>query len=252
MDPPEDLLPIPFKQEMIDEIDNFVLESSEKFSNRSLLKYSSSSMFSTAIQDCIQLTIVNDSANVLTLKNGCVDETNSDNVSVEDRSNERLPMESQEKNICDWSSALEKLENERKEESARVSLEEQCNASLRGLFLNYFVKLLAGFEAFIFPEENDQMKSIKHYFDKSAFLNVQNKDWLPFYSSFLESQMFATYIETDFSLKSSNRNHIIFMEKIKRKKTIMFHKHSLELSIASFVDEPLSGIMEYCKSYFHI
>lgn len=230
---------------MIDEIDNFVLESSEKFSNRSLLKYSSSSMFSTAIQDCIQLTIINDNSSNLNARNGYVDETEFDSETVQDRLNDKLHRESQERKFCDWPSALQKLESERKEESARVLLEEQCNASLRGLFLNYFVKLLAGFEAFIFPEENDQMKDIGHYFDKSAFLNVQNKDWLPFYSSFLESQMFATYIESDFALKTFNRNHMIFMEKIK-----MFHKHSLELSIASFVDEPLSGIVEYRISFY--
>ncbi|RDD41175.1 DENN domain-containing protein 5A [Trichoplax sp. H2] len=238
VDLPEDLLPIPFKQEMIDEIENFVQESSEKFSNRSLLKYSSSSMFSIAIQDCIQLAVLNNNSADLGTKDRCIHAKDTDNVKMQNQSNVELLSGSQ-KRCCNWSSALEKLENERKEESVRVLLEEQCNASLRGLFLNYFVRLLAGFEAFIFQEESDQMKDTGCYFDKSAFLNVQNKDWLPFYSSFLESQMFASYIESEYALITCNRNHMIFMNKIK-----MFHKHSLELSIASFVDEPLSESFE--------
>ena len=75
------------------------------------------------------------------------------------------------------------------------------NNSIREIFLNYFMHILNTYESFIITPSQEEMdqwltnRETMQNFDKLAFLIDQPPSHLPFLSAFIESQMFATFID---------------------------------------------------------
>ncbi|KAM5299269.1 DENN domain-containing protein 5B isoform 2-T2 [Ctenodactylus gundi] len=76
----------------------------------------------------------------------------------------------------------------------------QLNVQLREVFANRFTQMFADYEAFVIQTAQDldswltnreQMQN----FDKASFLSDQPEPYLPFLSRFIETQMFATFID---------------------------------------------------------
>ncbi|MBN3312312.1 DEN5B protein, partial [Atractosteus spatula] len=76
----------------------------------------------------------------------------------------------------------------------------QLNVQVREVFANRFTQMFADYEAFVIPCAQDleswltgreQMQN----FDKASFLSDQPEPRLPFLSHFIETQMFATFID---------------------------------------------------------
>ncbi|XP_007502592.2 DENN domain-containing protein 5B isoform X2 [Monodelphis domestica] len=92
------------------------------------------------------------------------------------------------------------------EKSLKLQCEEaemrdyKLNVQLREVFANRFTQMFADYEAFVIQTAQDleswltnreQMQN----FDKASFLSDQPEPYLPFLSHFIETQMFATFVD---------------------------------------------------------
>ena len=76
----------------------------------------------------------------------------------------------------------------------------QFSSAIRDVFASYFVEHFANYENFIITSQQtyDQWQRNREQFqnfDKAAFLSDQPTQYWPFYSAFLESNMFSAFID---------------------------------------------------------
>ncbi|XP_069037983.1 DENN domain-containing protein 5A isoform X2 [Lepisosteus oculatus] len=105
--------------------------------------------------------------------------------------------------------SLEKLEV-RDEASSNKDLKVQCeeeelkmhqlNIRVREVFANRFTQMFADYEVFVIQPSQDKESWFSNReqmqnFDKASFLSDQPEPYLPFLSRFLETQMFASFID---------------------------------------------------------
>ncbi|XP_055250818.1 DENN domain-containing protein 5B [Moschus berezovskii] len=101
----------------------------------------------------------------------------------------------------DLSASLNEKEKDLKLQCEDAELKDyQLNVQLREVFANRFTQMFADYEAFVIQTAQDleswltnreQMQN----FDKASFLSDQPEPYLPFLSRFIETQMFATFID---------------------------------------------------------
>ncbi|KAM9266975.1 DENN domain-containing protein 5A isoform 3-T3 [Cariama cristata] len=105
--------------------------------------------------------------------------------------------------------SLEKLEV-REETSSKKDLKIQCdeeefkiyqlNIQIREVFANRFTQMFADYEVFVIQPSQDKEswftnREQMQNFDKASFLSDQPEPYLPFLSRFLETQMFASFVD---------------------------------------------------------
>lgn len=95
-------------------------------------------------------------------------------------------------------SCSKRIENLRSNEQYYNDL--YFNVEIRELFLNRFCQVFVDYEQFVILPNQNKSEWIKnreslHNFDKASFLSDQTAHYRPFFSQFLESQMFATLID---------------------------------------------------------
>ncbi|XP_014483407.1 PREDICTED: DENN domain-containing protein 5B isoform X6 [Dinoponera quadriceps] len=102
------------------------------------------------------------------------------------------------------------------------------NNAIREMFLNRFVQMFSSYEHFVIQPSQDKDEWINnrdsmHVFDKATFLSDQPTQHLPFLSRFLETQMFAslvdskvmsTWSELDFNIKVFDQRISLLKKKI--------------------------------------
>uniref|UniRef100_A0A665X0N0 DENN domain-containing protein 5B-like n=1 Tax=Echeneis naucrates TaxID=173247 RepID=A0A665X0N0_ECHNA len=76
----------------------------------------------------------------------------------------------------------------------------KLNVQLREVFASRFITMFADYEAFVIQSAPDletwlTNREQMHNFDKASFLSDQPEPYLPFLSHFIETQMFATFID---------------------------------------------------------
>ncbi|XP_061085245.1 DENN domain-containing protein 5B-like isoform X2 [Conger conger] len=76
----------------------------------------------------------------------------------------------------------------------------QLNVQLREVFASRFTAMFADYEAFVIQSAPDleawlTNREQMHNFDKASFLSDQPEPYLPFLSHFIETQMFATFVD---------------------------------------------------------
>uniref|UniRef100_A0A7N6AYC4 DENN/MADD domain containing 5A n=1 Tax=Anabas testudineus TaxID=64144 RepID=A0A7N6AYC4_ANATE len=106
--------------------------------------------------------------------------------------------------------SLEKLEV-REDASSNKDLRFQCdeeelkmhqiNIQVREVFANRFTQMFADYEVFVIQPSQDKEswftnRDQMQNFDKASFLSDQPEPYLPFLSRFLETQMFASFIDS--------------------------------------------------------
>ena len=74
------------------------------------------------------------------------------------------------------------------------------NNNIREIFLHYFMQIFNTYECFVIQPSQDMEswltnRETMQNFDKAAFLSDQPEGHLPFLSAFIETQMFATFID---------------------------------------------------------
>ncbi|XP_074862698.1 DENN domain-containing protein 5B isoform X1 [Carettochelys insculpta] len=93
-----------------------------------------------------------------------------------------------------------------KERNVKLQCEEEelrnykLNVQLREVFANCFTQMFADYEAFVIQAAQDMESWLTNReqmqnFDKASFLSDQPEPYLPFLSHFIETQMFATFID---------------------------------------------------------
>nr|XP_038934117.1 DENN domain-containing protein 5A isoform X2 [Rattus norvegicus] len=105
--------------------------------------------------------------------------------------------------------SLEKLEV-REDPSSNKDFKVQCdeeelriyqlNIQIREVFANRFTQMFADYEVFVIQPSQDKESWLSNReqmqnFDKASFLSDQPEPYLPFLSRFLETQMFASFID---------------------------------------------------------
>ncbi|XP_043915047.1 DENN domain-containing protein 5A isoform X2 [Protopterus annectens] len=76
----------------------------------------------------------------------------------------------------------------------------QLNIQVREVFVNRFIQMFADYEVFVIQPSQDKEswftnREQMQNFDKASFLSDQPEPYLPFLSRFLETQMFASFID---------------------------------------------------------
>ncbi|XP_053321243.1 DENN domain-containing protein 5B isoform X1 [Spea bombifrons] len=76
----------------------------------------------------------------------------------------------------------------------------KLNVQVREVFANRFTQMFADYEAFVIQAAHDMESWLTNReqmqnFDKASFLSDQPEPYLPFLSRFIETQMFATFID---------------------------------------------------------
>ncbi|KAI1889823.1 hypothetical protein AGOR_G00166890 [Albula goreensis] len=107
--------------------------------------------------------------------------------------------------------SLEKLDVKEEESSSNKDLKLQCdeeelkmhqlNIQVREVFANRFTQMFADYEVFVIQPSQDKEawfsnREQMQNFDKASFLSDQPEPYLPFLSRFLETQMFASFIDS--------------------------------------------------------
>ena len=102
------------------------------------------------------------------------------------------------------------------------------NNAVREIFLNRFVHMFVSYEAFVMQTSQDMDSWISnrdtmHNFDKASFLSDQPESYLPFLSPFLETQMFATFIDNKIisQWEESDPNIRVFDDHVRKLKEDM-------------------------------
>uniref|UniRef100_A0A674E788 DENN/MADD domain containing 5B n=1 Tax=Salmo trutta TaxID=8032 RepID=A0A674E788_SALTR len=102
--------------------------------------------------------------------------------------------------------ALRGVGGEGEAQGGRTAVEEEelrnakLNVQLREVFASRFTTMFADYEAFVIQSAPDleswlTNREQMHNFDKASFLSDQPEPYLPFLSHFIETQMFATFID---------------------------------------------------------
>uniref|UniRef100_A0AAQ5YR79 DENN/MADD domain containing 5A n=1 Tax=Amphiprion ocellaris TaxID=80972 RepID=A0AAQ5YR79_AMPOC len=101
--------------------------------------------------------------------------------------------------------SLEKDASSYKDARAQCDEEElkmhQLNIQVREVFANRFTQMFADYEVFVIQPSQDKEswftnRDQMQNFDKASFLSDQPEPYLPFLSRFLETQMFASFIDS--------------------------------------------------------
>uniref|UniRef100_A0A8C4L959 DENN domain containing 5B n=1 Tax=Equus asinus asinus TaxID=83772 RepID=A0A8C4L959_EQUAS len=101
----------------------------------------------------------------------------------------------------DLSAPLGEKEKDLKLQCEEAELRDyQLNVQLREVFANRFTQMFADYEAFVIQTAQDMESWLTNReqmqnFDKASFLSDQPEPYLPFLSRFIETQMFATFID---------------------------------------------------------
>ncbi|XP_073477962.1 DENN domain-containing protein 5B isoform X3 [Aquarana catesbeiana] len=92
-------------------------------------------------------------------------------------------------------------EDEHKLQCAEQELRDyKLNVQIREVFANRFTQMFSDYEAFVIQAAHDMESWLTNReqmqnFDKASFLSDQPEPYLPFLSRFIETQMFATFID---------------------------------------------------------
>ncbi|XP_055011311.1 LOW QUALITY PROTEIN: DENN domain-containing protein 5B-like [Boleophthalmus pectinirostris] len=94
-------------------------------------------------------------------------------------------------------------EREGRRPSSRLEEEKRAavlNAQLREVFADHFTSMFCDYETFVVQSGSDlhtwlTARENMHNFDKASFLSEQPEFFLPFLSRFIETQMFASFID---------------------------------------------------------
>ncbi|KAM4749649.1 DENN domain-containing protein 5B isoform 2-T2 [Rhinophrynus dorsalis] len=92
-------------------------------------------------------------------------------------------------------------EDDQKQPCAEMELKDyKLNVQIREVFANRFTQMFADYEAFVIQSAHDMESWLTNReqmqnFDKASFLSDQPEPYLPFLSRFIETQMFATFID---------------------------------------------------------
>ncbi|XP_038964853.1 DENN domain-containing protein 5B isoform X4 [Rattus norvegicus] len=101
----------------------------------------------------------------------------------------------------DFPASLSEKEKDLKLQCEEADLRDsQLNVQLREVFANRFTQMFADYEAFVIQTAQDMeswltSREQMQNFDKASFLSDQPEPYLPFLSRFIETQMFATFID---------------------------------------------------------
>uniref|UniRef100_A0A3B3ZXU3 UDENN domain-containing protein n=1 Tax=Periophthalmus magnuspinnatus TaxID=409849 RepID=A0A3B3ZXU3_9GOBI len=120
------------------------------------------------------------------------------------------------------------VSKERESKDSRLEEEKRAailNAQLREVFAARFISMFCDYEAFVIHSCSDletwlTARENMHNFDKASFLSEQPEPFLPFLSRFIETQMFASFIDHKIMSQWEQKEALlrVFDQRIEKKK----------------------------------
>lgn len=126
------------------------------------------------------------------------------------------------KSLTDINNMDPKLNDMTKALDSRMIRQYEFNVEVREILLNWFVQVFIDYESFVIHPKDDQdveewiqnRKEMEN-FDKTAFLSDQPATFLSFLSPFIETQMFASFIDAKLiSLSERDSRFELFDQRI--------------------------------------
>ncbi|XP_028409168.1 DENN domain-containing protein 5B-like isoform X2 [Dendronephthya gigantea] len=107
--------------------------------------------------------------------------------------------------------------------NAKKMRELEFNLEIREILLNWFTQLFYDYASFVIYPQNDedieqwlQNREQMENFDKAAFLSDQPPQFLPFLAPFIETQMFATFIDNKLFDSDHDTRLAVFDQRIEQ------------------------------------
>uniref|UniRef100_A0A8C5HGE0 DENN domain-containing protein 5B-like n=1 Tax=Gouania willdenowi TaxID=441366 RepID=A0A8C5HGE0_GOUWI len=129
-------------------------------------------------------------------------------------------------------------------ESWTPSFEEELahaklNVQLREVFANRFTTMFADYDAFVIQSAPDleswlTNREQMHNFDKASFLSDQPEPYLPFLSHFIETQMFATFIDNKIMSQWEEKEPLLRVFDARLKKSHLYNIRATSLRSSNY------------------
>ncbi|KAK3526380.1 hypothetical protein QTP70_025409 [Hemibagrus guttatus] len=137
----------------------------------------------------------------------------------------------------------------------------KLNVQLREVFAARFVAMFADYEAFVIQNSPDldswlSNREQMHNFDKASFLSDQPEPYLPFLCRFIETQMFATFIDNKILSQWEEKEPLlrVFDGRIEKARLYNVRAPSLRSSVyqrCSFLNESAQAIEQRLMKIDH-
>uniref|UniRef100_A0A673I6W6 DENN domain-containing protein 5B-like n=1 Tax=Sinocyclocheilus rhinocerous TaxID=307959 RepID=A0A673I6W6_9TELE len=137
----------------------------------------------------------------------------------------------------------------------------KLNVQLREVFAARFATMFADYESFVIQNSPDleswlTNREQMHNFDKASFLSDQPEPYLPFLSHFIESQMFATFIDNKIMSQWEEKEPIlrVFDGRIEKARLYNVRAPSLRSSVyqkCTFLKESAQAIEQRLRKIDH-
>ncbi|XP_067346046.1 DENN domain-containing protein 5B-like isoform X3 [Channa argus] len=115
----------------------------------------------------------------------------------------------------------------------------KLNVQLREVFASRFTTMFADYEAFVIQSAPDleswlTNREQMHNFDKASFLSDQPEPYLPFLSHFIETQMFATFIDNKIMSQWEDKEPLLRVFDARIDKTRLYNVRAPSLRSSSY------------------
>ncbi|KAM9824396.1 DENN domain-containing protein 5B [Neosynchiropus ocellatus] len=127
----------------------------------------------------------------------------------------------------------------------------KLNVQLREVFASRFTAMFADYEAFVIQSAPDleswlTNREQMHNFDKASFLSDQPEPYLPFLSHFIETQMFATFIDNKIMSQWEDKEPLLRVFDARIEKTRLYNVRAP--SLRSSVYQRCSNLKEAAQT----
>ncbi|KAK2858671.1 hypothetical protein Q5P01_003291 [Channa striata] len=115
----------------------------------------------------------------------------------------------------------------------------KLNVQLREVFASRFTTMFADYEAFVIQSAPDleswlTNREQMHNFDKASFLSDQPEPYLPFLSHFIETQMFATFVDNKIMSQWEEKEPLLRVFDARIDKTRLYNVRAPSLRSSSY------------------
>ncbi|EGW10829.1 DENN domain-containing protein 5B [Cricetulus griseus] len=154
----------------------------------------------------------------------------------------------------DLSASLNEKEKDFKLQCEEAELRDyQLNVQLREVFACRFIQMFADYEAFVIQTAQDMESWLTNReqmqnFDKASFLSDQPEPYLPFLSRFIETQMFATFIDNKIMSQWEEKDPLLRVFDSRIEKIRLYNVRAPTPTLRTSVYQKCSSLKEAAQS----
>ncbi|XP_052577906.1 DENN domain-containing protein 5B isoform X4 [Peromyscus californicus insignis] len=154
----------------------------------------------------------------------------------------------------DLTASLSEKEKDLKLQCEEAELRDyQLNVQLREVFASRFIQMFADYEAFVIQTAQDMESWLTNReqmqnFDKASFLSDQPEPYLPFLSRFIETQMFATFIDNKIMSQWEEKDPLLRVFDSRIEKIRLYNVRAPTPTLRTSIYQKCSSLKEAAQS----